>query len=103
MIDREIELLRPANQLERPTFYDHALVRRLDINRVRSGRGRSRELDDRHRRYLAEQLWQPAGVMRIKMLHDHERHSRARRQTAQQFDRRFESTSRTADADDGAM
>jgi hypothetical protein len=41
--------------------------------------------------------------MRIKMLHDHERHSRARRQTAQQFHRRFESAGRVANADDGAI
>jgi hypothetical protein len=41
--------------------------------------------------------------MRIKMLHDHERHSRARRQMAQQFHGRFESAGRTANPDDGAM
>ena len=102
MIDGEIELLRSANQLESAVFQDDAFVRRLNINRIRSRRGSFRQLGDRHRRHFAEQLCQPAGVMRIKMLHDHERHARARRQMAQQFDRRFEATSRAANADDRA-
>ena len=41
--------------------------------------------------------------MRIKMLHDHERHARARRQIAQQFHRRFKSARRAADADDRTL
>ena len=92
MIDRQIELLRSANQLERAVFDDDAFVRRLDINHVRPWRNRFRELDDRHRRHFAEQLWQPAGVMRIEMLHDHKRHARFRRQMPQKIHCRFEST-----------
>ena len=102
MIDGEIELLRSANQLERPVFQDHAFVRRLDINRIRSRRGSFRQLGDRHRRHFAEQLCQSAGVMRIKMLHNDERHSRVRMQMTQQFHRCFESAGRAANADDRA-
>ena len=102
MIDREIELLRSANQLEGVIFQDDAFVRRLNINRIRSRRGSFRQLDDQHRRHFAEQLCQSAGVMRIKMLHDHKRHPRSRRQMAHQFHCRFESASRAANADDRA-
>lgn len=102
MIDGEIELLRSPNQLERAVFHDHTLVRRLDINRVRSWRSRFRKLGDRHCRHFAEQFCQPAGVVRIKMLHDYEGHSRTRRQMLEQFHRRFESAGRAANADDRA-
>ena len=67
MIDRENELLRSANQLEHAVLHDHALVRRLDINCVRSWRSGLRELDDRHSRHFAEQIWEAAAVMRIDL------------------------------------
>ena len=48
------------------------------------------------------QLWHSAGVMWIKMLHDHERHARARGQITQQVHRSFESAGRATNADDRA-
>jgi hypothetical protein len=43
-------------------------------------------------------LWQSAVVMRIEMLHNNKRHSRLRRQMAQQFHCRLKSSCRAADA-----
>jgi len=39
-------------------------------------------------------------MMRIQMLHDHERHTGSRRQILQQLHGRFEPTRRAADSDD---
>src|SRR5438552_15067576 len=98
MVDRDVESFCAADQRELPIFRDDTFVRWLHINRVWLWRGRSCNLDHWHRCGFSEQIGKPAAMMRIEMLHDHKCHAGLRRQMAQQFHCRFESTGWSANA-----
>src|SRR5207253_2260235 len=98
MIDRNVQPFLASNQCQRAILGDDAFVRRLDVDRVRFWRRRSRNLAHWHRRNFAEQIGKPADVVRIEMLHNHKSHSRFLRQVAQEFHRRFKAAGRTADS-----
>src|SRR2546423_710285 len=92
VIDRDVEFLCATDQCELAIFGDHTFVRWLHIYSVWLWHNCSCNFGHWHRCRFTEQIRKPASVMRIEMLHDYKRHARSRRQMAQQFHRRFEST-----------
>ncbi len=103
-IDRQVRPLlvaRAGHQRQQPVLHRDVGVGRNDVDVVPL-HGRSvRRLTDRHRRGLGQRLGQEAGVRRIEVLDQHERHAGVGRKILEELCERLQPPRRGAYSDDG--